>query len=255
MSQVLDETSVLLRGRRARALRTAPVRAALFDGGNTILELDYPWLSGLAGSLGTLATAEDIGMAGARLLRHNSLRYGKTPAPADAGAVLRSSFQAIGEAVGLAADAAREFARAVEREDQRDPRGLWRCPSRGAARTLAALRERGLRLGVISNSDGHVEKHLVLAGLRDWFDIVIDSSVVGVEKPDPRIFGLALQQLQIPAGDAIYVGDLLDIDVVGARGAGLEALLYDRFDAYPDVTEGRIRALSQVLDRTAEPHV
>lgn len=145
------------------------VRAVLFDGGNTLLELDYPWLADLARGLGATATAEKVGAASASLLRRSSLRYGKTPAPADAAAVFQGSFHAIGEALGLTPATAEAFALAAYREDERDPRGLWRCPAPHALSVLAALAARGLRLGVISNSDGHVEHHLNLADLRGFF--------------------------------------------------------------------------------------
>ena len=224
------------------------MRAVLFDAGNTLLELDYPWLSELARSLGASAGPEEIGVAGARLLRQNSLRYGMTPSPQDAGAVFRSSFRAIGEAIGLSDDAAMAFAQVAQQEDRNDPRGLWRCLSPGVAATLAALRERDLRLGVISNADGNAEQHLVLAGLRDWFEVVVDSWIVGVQKPATRIFAIALEHLGLAAEDAIYVGDLLEVDVTGARAAGIRPLLYDRFDAYADIREGRIRALHQILE-------
>jgi len=56
---------------------------------------------------------------------------------------------------------------------------------------------------------------------------VIDSAVVGVEKPDPRIFRLALAQAGVPPSAAVYVGDLYSVDVVGARRAGLDAVLLD----------------------------
>lgn len=225
------------------------LRAVLFDAGNTLLDLDYRWLAEMGRSLGARdATPQAIAVAGARLLRQNSGLYGHTPAPSEAGAVFRSSFAAIGRAVGLADGPAEEFARAAEDENRSDARGLWRRLVPAARATLAALQARGLRLGVISNSDGQAERHLALAGLRDVFEVVVDSALVGLEKPDVRIFAYALGRLQAEPADAVYVGDLLDIDVRGARRAGLHALLYDPWDVYPDVPESRIRGLGQLLE-------
>ncbi len=227
----------------------AGLKAVFFDGGNTLLELDYPWLTDLARRLGAnRAAPEAIGLAGARLLRERSLRYGRTPPVQDAQAVFEESFAAIAAEIGLPPAAAVEFARRSRREDQEHPQGLWRCPAPGAQATLAALRARQLRLGVISNSDGQAQAHLELAGLATHLDLVIDSSQVGVEKPHPAIFRLALAQFGLASTEAVYVGDLLDLDVLGARGAGLAPYLYDRFGAYPDVTEPRIRSLSELLD-------
>jgi len=70
-----------------------------------------------------------------------------------------------------------------------------------------------------------VEGALQAAGLIDYFDVVVDSALVGVEKPDPAIFRPALEALGVTAAEAVYVGDLYEVDVVGARAAGLEAVL------------------------------
>jgi putative hydrolase of the HAD superfamily len=61
--------------------------------------------------------------------------------------------------------------------------------------------------------------------LREYFDVVIDSSVFGTEKPDPAIFRAALEALDVAPEEALFVGDLYDVDVVGARAAGMEAVL------------------------------
>ena len=95
----------------------------------------------------------------------------------------------------------------------------------GTREALDRLRAAGLRLGVVSNSDGRVEEALVAAGLRDRFDVVLDSALVGVEKPDPAIFRAALDALGVAPAEALYVGDLYEVDVVGARAAGMPAAL------------------------------
>ena len=104
-------------------------------------------------------------------------------------------------------------------------RHLWCRTPVGAAEALDRLRAAGLRLGVVSNSDGRVEEALVAAGLRDRFEVVLDSALVGVEKPDPAIFRAALDALGVAPAEALYVGDLYEVDVVGARAAGMEAVL------------------------------
>ena len=104
---------------------------------------------------------------------------------------------------------------------------LWTgvAPSTGPA--LDTLLEAGFRLGVISNADGRMEGVIERAGLRDRFEFVIDSEVVGVAKPAPEIFHAASDRLGLPPQDCLYVGDLYPVDVVGARGAGMEAVLLD----------------------------
>ncbi len=104
-------------------------------------------------------------------------------------------------------------------------RHLWSRTAAGAAEALDRLRAAGLRLGVVSNSDGRVEEALVAAGLRDRFEVVLDSALAGVEKPDPAIFRAALDALGVAPAEALYVGDLYEVDVMGARAAGMEAVL------------------------------
>jgi HAD superfamily hydrolase (TIGR01509 family) len=104
-------------------------------------------------------------------------------------------------------------------------RHLWCAVEPGTLEALGRLRAAGLLLGVVSNSDGRVEQALQEAGLRDFFDVVIDSRLVGLEKPDPRIFMRALDALGVGPEEALYVGDLYEVDVVGAQAAGIEAVL------------------------------
>jgi putative hydrolase of the HAD superfamily len=110
-------------------------------------------------------------------------------------------------------------------------RHLWSAIAAGSQESLDRLRAAGLRLGVVSNSDGRVEQALRAAGLRHYFDVVVDSALIGVEKPDPRIFQAALSALGVAPEEALYVGDLYEIDVLGARAAGIEAVLLGRSEA------------------------
>jgi HAD superfamily hydrolase (TIGR01509 family) len=104
-------------------------------------------------------------------------------------------------------------------------RHLWSATAAGTRTTLERLRAAGLRLGVVSNSDGRVEAALTAAGLRDCFEVVLDSALFGAEKPDPAIFRAALKALGVAPDEALYVGDLYEVDVLGARAAGIEAIL------------------------------
>lgn len=104
---------------------------------------------------------------------------------------------------------------------------LWVDVEDGTAATLRTLREQGYTLGVVSNADGRVERFLELAGLRRYLDFVVDSAVVGVEKPDPGIFRIALDRAGVEPRMAVHVGDIYEIDVMGARAAGVEGILLD----------------------------
>jgi putative hydrolase of the HAD superfamily len=97
----------------------------------------------------------------------------------------------------------------------------------GTVEALERLRAAGYRLGVVSNSDGRAEEGLEVAGLRGFFEVVIDSQLVGFEKPDPRIFEAALRRMALTPEETLYVGDIYEVDVVGARRAGMEVVLLD----------------------------
>ena len=102
---------------------------------------------------------------------------------------------------------------------------LWSKRADGALETLRTLRARGYRVAVISNADGRVRGLLETAGLTPLLEFVIDSAEVGLEKPDPRIFHAATDRLGLPPSACAYVGDIYEIDVLGAEAAGLTGVL------------------------------
>ncbi|HUX10143.1 MAG TPA: HAD-IA family hydrolase [Terriglobia bacterium] len=112
--------------------------------------------------------------------------------------------------------------------------------------TLKKLKSAGYYLAVISNSDGTVTGELQRAGLCDYLEFVIDSFNVGVEKPHPEIFEMALERSGIAPHEAIYVGDTHPIDIGGAELAGLRGILIDRVGAYPEAACPRITSLSEL---------
>jgi HAD superfamily hydrolase (TIGR01509 family) len=126
---------------------------------------------------------------------------------------------------------------------------LWRWVIPGVPEALEAFKALGLRLAVVSNSDGTVERGLIEVGLCSYFDVVVDSTVVGFEKPDPRIFLHALTVLGADPGRVIHVGDMYHADVVGARAAGLHAILLDPFDDWEGVDCERARDLGVLAER------
>ncbi len=104
---------------------------------------------------------------------------------------------------------------------------LWSSVLPGVPEALARLREAGFRLVVVANADGTVEEGLTRAGLRPHLHAVVDSAVVGFEKPDPRIFSHALSLFDSDPARTLHVGDMYAADIVGARAAGVHALLLD----------------------------
>jgi len=128
---------------------------------------------------------------------------------------------------------------------------LWSSVLPGVPEALARLRAAGLRLVVVSNSDGTAERGLVTAGLRDLVDAVVDSAVFGVEKPDRRIFVHALGLVGARAERVAHVGDLYAVDVVGARGAALHPVLLDPFGDWAELDCEVAPDLAAVADRVA----
>lgn len=109
-------------------------------------------------------------------------------------------------------------------------------PIAGAAEALLALQAAGFALAVVSNASGTMEAQLaehricsVSGGDHAEVAVVIDSAVVGVEKPDPAIFRFALDALGVPPERCLYVGDTVVFDVVGARAAGLHPVHVDPY--------------------------
>ena len=124
----------------------------------------------------------------------------------------------------------------------------WSRVGAGVAEALQRLRAGGFRLAVVSNSEGTVEAMLIEQQLRDYFDTVVDSAVVGVAKPDPRIFEIALERLGVAAADALMVGDSPSADVDGASAAGVRAALIDPYDFYPWSRAPRFRDVPALTD-------
>jgi len=126
---------------------------------------------------------------------------------------------------------------------------LWRWVLPGVPEALESLRDQGLRLLVVSNSDGTVERGLAEVGLRSYFTAVVDSAIVGFEKPDPRIFEHALERAGVCGRRALHVGDLYHADVTGARAAGVNAVLLDPFGDWDGVDCERARDLVELAQR------
>ncbi|MFC1845865.1 HAD family hydrolase [Chloroflexota bacterium] len=103
--------------------------------------------------------------------------------------------------------------------------------------TMAVLKERNLTLGLISNAGKNMDKIYEDLGLLKYLDYWITSFEVGYDKPQPEIFQAALQKAQLKAEETLFIGDQYDIDVVGARGVGIKAVLLDRNDWFPEITD------------------
>ena len=106
---------------------------------------------------------------------------------------------------------------------------LWSIVPPDLVPALRAARARGIKVAVVSNSEGMLDELFVRLGVRDQIDVLIDSGIVGVEKPDPRIFQLALDAAGVTADETLHLGDSISTDVRGARASGIRVALIDPY--------------------------
>ena len=203
-----------------------PVRAVLFDAGNTLLRMNYGIIADHLRTRGRVASPAEIEdaelRARVRLDPHLAPGASSTESTVTHGRYLRYLLENL-----AITDEAEIDAIARWRRGYNLPVGLWNRADPEALAALRRVRAAGLVAGVISNSNGSVRSILEETGLAAYLDFIIDSAVVGVEKPDPRIFALGLRAAGVAAAEAVYVGDLYSVDVLGARAAGLDGILLD----------------------------
>src|SRR3954452_13485100 len=197
------------------ARKATELRAVLLDGMGTLQRLDPP-APALARALDVdEATAERPFRAEVAYYLEHQLEGSDTARLAD----LRRRCAAV-----VAAEAGVDPSRALEAL-----MGSLRFQVYpDAPPVLAQLRERGVRLVVVSNWDCSLPDVLEDIGLAALVDAVVASAVVGAAKPDPRIFEAALAAAGCEPTQALHVGDSFDADIEGARRAGIPALHLDR---------------------------
>ena len=132
---------------------------------------------------------------------------------------------------------------------------LWRWPIPETVAAMVELAAAGVPMGVLSNASGQIEMQLRRSGVCQVgpgpgtpVRCIIDSHLVGVAKPDPRIFEHALPSFPgIEPGRIVYVGDSITMDIGGAIAAGLHAILIDPYDDHPEADFERIRNVGELV--------
>lgn len=201
------------------------MRAVLFDAGNTLIRMDYAAIAAALRGRGLtidVAAIEDAELRARVRLDPHLAPGASTESVVTHDRYLRYLLEPLGVTAPVEIEAVERW-----RRDYNAPVGLWTRADAAASAALARAKAAGLVVGVISNSNGTVEGTLQATGLAARIDFVLDSSRVGVEKPDPRIFRLGVERAGVTAGEAVYVGDLYSVDVLGARAAGLAGILID----------------------------
>lgn len=218
----------------AEAIPFHRIETVFLDAGNTLVSIDFPRVAEEASSCGLRVDAETLRRAEARARPAVSRRAherGRTEGEDAFSAYLRFVVDAIPEAGDWSGERRDELVRDLAPR-VREPGAsfrLWCWVLPGTEEALTRLRALGLRLVVVSNADGTIERGLDELALGDHFEAVIDSHVIGAEKPDPAIFHRAMDHVGAAADSTLHVGDLYHADVLGARAAGLHALLLDPY--------------------------
>jgi putative hydrolase of the HAD superfamily len=217
--------------------------ALMLDAGNTVVFLACDVVAALLGELGHAVTpaAVEAALAPAQRAYAAELQVGRAHEDG-----WRGYMQALVCAAGVPRRAAPA---AVERlRVEHDGFNLWRRVPPEVPGALERVRSRGIPLALVSNSEGKLGALLQRIGLGEAFDLVVDSALEGVRKPDPEIFWRACRRLGVEPARCLYAGDIPDVDVVGARRAGLEAVLIDAVGIHPDYRQApRYASLGELV--------
>lgn len=232
------------------ALRGA--RACIFDVGGTLVHPDWPRLSRIAEEIsGRSFEASEMSRAFGEMLREVGIEMQREGfvLPEEMKRphwIFRRMYKALGLEDATCADV-------IERiDDSHLARHVWCGIDAEVPQLLAELKRQGLLVGVISNTeDGRLIDSLNAADIADSFDLVIDSHVVGLRKPDAAIFRLALESLELEAHEAAYVGDSYAHDALAARAVGLRGILLDPLDLHPESVCPRIKSLGELFSTGA----
>jgi putative hydrolase of the HAD superfamily len=179
-----------------------------------------------------------------------------------------SYFEVLCDELGVARERSAAAVAALDELADRHRSGqiLWSEPGPHALPTIAALRRAGIDVLVVSNSDGNAEVNLRAArvcqpgpGPGAEVNAVIDSTFVGFEKPDPRIFEIAVRQAQTTRERVVHVGDMLSTDIAGAHAAGIAPIHLDPTRRCRATDHRHIRSLAgiwrHVTAAAPVPHV
>jgi HAD superfamily hydrolase (TIGR01549 family) len=232
-----------------KARPSRPIETVFLDAGGVLVHPNWTRVSEALMRHGVAAAAERLTAAEP----HAKLEM-------DRGAVMARTddrqrgwiyFDAVLRHAGVTTDEVTDRALAEVRA-YHDTHNVWEMVPADVVPALEALRAQALRLVVVSNANGTLRRLFDRLDLTRWFDVVLDSHEWGVEKPDPKLFHLALTESGAAAATTVHVGDFFHIDVAGARAAGLaDAVLFDPADLYADAGCTRVSHLPELATLVA----
>lgn len=224
----------------------ADVELLSLDAGNTVVFLDHARLETLARGLGHDVTAAKLietegkakrALGGDGATLEVEWADAKAPGARGWGIVIATMFEAAGVAKG-------DLPKLLEALwASHVGHNLYSVVPEGFAEAMKEVRARGVKVAIVSNSEGRLDELFEKLGILSCFDTVVDSSKVGVEKPDARIFEIACKRTGTTADRALHLGDTMATDIVGARNAKMRHLMIDPFGhyegMYPDVPRAK----------------
>jgi putative hydrolase of the HAD superfamily len=203
------------------------IRAVLFDAGNTIAMPDWARISNVVEQVSSRQFNEtELQRKISAILAEADNDQDFLRKLADRLIPVGWHYRRLYSGLGIGEQEIENLISALNAEHQK--RHLWSKLNKDAIPVFEELKRRKMTLGVISNSeDGQVKALLSQMGVDKYFDLHLDSHVIGLAKPDPKIFLHAINELNVLPQEAVYVGDMYRQDVMGAQRAGLRAVLYD----------------------------
>jgi putative hydrolase of the HAD superfamily len=225
------------------------VRTVFLDAGGVLVRPNFERVRAALAEQGVAVPAETLAAAEVRARREMDVPPSRVPTDAERNFAY---FNLVLARAGVARSGKTDDALRALRE-WHDRHNLWEWVPPGVEEALDRMEATGRRLVVVSNSNGTVRHLLDRLGLLPHFVLVVDSREEGAEKPDPRIFEAALLRSGARADEAVHVGDMYEMDVVGARASGIQPVLLDEGGLYPDVDCPRVRSLGELAELLSEP--
>lgn len=216
------------------------VKVLFFDVGNTLISIDFVWVSEELSKRGIQCDAKTLQRAEASARPEISTQINSVknnPSIDERAFYFTKILNNIPSATKKGTDSINHIVQDLIEIffSEGNAIRLWSYVLPGTYEALGILQAMGYQMHVISNADGSIEQQLIEGNLRSFFNVVIDSYVVKVEKPNPKIFEIALEKANCKPKESLYIGDIYDIDIVGANSVGMQAVLIDPFFDWNDV--------------------
>ena len=222
----------------------------IFDAAGTLVGRDSPdffeeFFVVAAGELGTAVTLDRVKAALAKTMEEEPRfrkREGRMSTPEQTRRYFLDLYARVLNAAGVEGD----LMSGLQRYYDRFQDGRYLEVYGDVRPTLEALKARGVRLGVLSNWSEHLDLVLERLDLDRYFSFLVVSAEAGCEKPDEKIFRMAVDRAETPIERILYIGDYPEEDILPAERIGLDALLIDRYEKYTRYRLPSIRRLTDV---------